>query len=280
MSTSLLRTFTLSLCAISVITTPLYAQTSLQTAPSPTTATSEASPPIVAPPPASTVSEQANTATPIPEVATSTSMAQTTATELVAKPFAYSGRVPFGSLMGTGQGQRYPDEVLRIVDRSHSGLAVGLMILGALAGSFFNTVGKEDNRGRKIDDLKHPADEKFIQILQKKIDAWLDENKSTEKFKNPLSLRQDTFSLIYNDMNSDKATYDLNIGVSYVRKADSAGWFTAPNAVGCFKKFSGNGFGIEEWQANDYSEVKKQMLNFIQECAGQFTNEIPKLLKN
>jgi hypothetical protein len=191
-------------------------------------------------------------------------------------PVATALRVLVEKTTATGDGQRYPDEVLRVVERSHTGAAVGLMVVGLFLGAGFLPPTKENNRGSKITAYPHPL---FPELAQS-VSQWAAVNKPDKKFKNPLLIRPDVFLLVYSDLSDEKTSFELQASASISRKPDSGGWFTSHEKVYCGSTFNKEKMTLEQWQANDYAEVKKRMAVYSQECITTVVAALPKLLKD
>lgn len=185
-------------------------------------------------------------------------------------------RVSVEKTTATGDGQRYPDEVLRVVERSHTGAAVGLLVVSLFLGAGFLPPTKENNRGSKITAYPHP----LFPGLARSVSQWAAENKPDKKFKNPLLIRPDVFLLVYSDLTDEKTSFELQASASISRKPDSGGWFTSHEKVFCGSTFNKEKMSLEQWQANDYAEVKKRMAVYNQECIATVVAALPKLLKD
>jgi hypothetical protein len=148
--------------------------------------------------------------------------------------------------------------------------------VGLFLGAGFLPPGKENNRGTKIDTFSHP----LFPGMAQSVNQWVAVNKPTHNFKNPIVIRPDTFLLVYFDLSSDKATFELQAYTSITRKPDSGGWFTAPESVSCSNVSSEEKMTLEQWQVDDDSEVKKRMAQHRQECIGTVVAALPKLLKD
>lgn len=268
---------------------PAFAQTaSTGTAASTTSASTTATVAEVEKAPVSTVPQTAPpsvSALPAPQVVSPdtapTNQTSTTAPiEPAAAPvISASGdnvRLRIESTKVSGSGQRYPDAVLRVVERVHTGAVVAMVVVGLFLGAGILPPGKEDNRGSKIDTYPHP----LLPELEKNIGSWLAANKPDAKFKNPLLIRPDTFLLVYSDLVGANTSFGLQTSATISRKPDSAGWLTSPESVNCSSNFKDEKMELAQWQADDYAEVKKRMAIFNQECIATVTAALPKLLKN
>jgi hypothetical protein len=212
---------------------------------------------------------------PISGSASTTTTVTTTSTTTTAT----KNIITIQSLTATAQGQRYPDSDLRIVERSHTGLATGLLVMAALLGSFSLPPAKENNRGRKIEAIKHPVYTGLLGELDEDIHQWLAVNdKSSEKMKSPLFVRPDTFLLVYSDLSSQTPTFDLTISASATRKSDSAGWLTQPETAWC-SETSANNWPLERWEKDDFAEVKAFSIKFKKSCLEQLRKHYLKLTK-
>lgn len=192
----------------------------------------------------------------------------------------YSGRVVIDTTIATGDGQRYPDTTLRVVNKAHKGVDVGLLVVGALLGSFRLPVSKEENRGSKIDSMIHPAASgEIISGLTKEVNRWHAERGTDTKYKNPLLVRADTFSLIYGDFNEERPYYELNFQTTVSRKADSAGWFTAPVSVTCANQYAEPKLTQAQWEADDYAQVKARRVEHTEACIKKVQASFDKLFQ-
>lgn len=191
----------------------------------------------------------------------------------------YSGRVSIEITTVTGQGQRYPDTTLRVVNKADKETDVALLVVGALLGSFRLPTAKEDYRGTNVDSVRHPVNGEFMGGLTKAVDSWHTERGSDTKYKNPLLMRADNFSLIYGDFDDETPRYDLYLETAVWRKADSAGWFSAPVYIKCADQFAESKLTLEQWAANDYAQVKARCTEHTNACIKKVQASFDKLFQ-
>ncbi|KYC29113.1 hypothetical protein ACY05_00590 [Sterolibacterium denitrificans] len=187
-------------------------------------------------------------------------------------------RIPMEISLHTPNGQRYPDSVLRVVDKSDRALDVGLLVVGALLGSFRLPVAKEDYRGTKVETMRHPAMQHLFGGITATM-AGQQEGKSGRQYKNPLYARPDTFALVYADSEDEKPPYELFIQTTVWRKPDSGGWLTSPVMVVCRDTFSASAFTLSQWEMEDYAAVKAKGEEHIRNCVGKVELALNELFK-
>ncbi len=192
-----------------------------------------------------------------------------------SKPAGIALRVPVEKSTATPNGQRYPDEVLR-VERWHTGPPVGFMKVGFSSGAGLLTPGEENNRGTNMHSYPHP----MFPGLAQGVSQWAEAHKPDTIFKNPLTVRPDGFFLVSSDLSDDKTPFQLHAYATISRKPDSGGWLTPPETVSCASNFNNEKMTLEAWQANDYAEVKKRMAVYSQECLATVVAALPELLRD
>lgn len=175
-------------------------------------------------------------------------------------------------------GQRYPDTVLRVVEKSQRAGDVALLVVGALLGSFRTPVAKEDYKGTKIDSVTHPYKTALAPALERVVDAWLTEKQDTRPLKNPFWIRPNTFSLVFENFSDEEPMFEFWLNTSVSRKPDSAGWLSAPVAVNC--NTTGLKRKLVEWQADDFAAVKKLADEHVKDCAKKTADQLTALLKD
>lgn len=191
----------------------------------------------------------------------------------------YSGRVAIEITTVTGQGQRYPDTTLRVVNKSDKGADVALLLVGALLGSFRLPMAKEDYRGTNVESLRHPVSGEFMGGLAKAVDSWHAERGRDTKYKNPLLMRADNFSLIYGDFDDETPRYDLYLETAVWRKADSAGWFSTPVYLKCANQYAESKLTLEQWAADDYALVKARCAEHTSSCIKKLQTSFDELFQ-
>lgn len=129
----------------------------------------------------------------------------------VAAPYKYSGVVPISGSTLTADGQKLPDEVLRIVNIVDRQKDVALLVVGALMGSFRFAVAKEDYKGENIENMLHPQHPALFNGLGPVVDNWVKNNAEGQKFKNSLLLRPERYQLVYRGTDEKPDYYDLKI---------------------------------------------------------------------
>ena len=185
--------------------------------------------------------------------------------------------VPFKILTGAANGQRYPDTVLRVVEPSRKTLDVGLVLVGALLGSFRMPLDKEDYRGDKVENVKHPAVSSLFKNLQQAVDGWRKESAVERIYENPVVVRPDTFALVYSEYDAEQPTYDLYLQTTVSRKPDSAGWFTAPTTIVCRNQYNNPALSLEQWAVDDYLAVKEKSQEHVANCIAKMQPEFGQL---
>jgi len=185
--------------------------------------------------------------------------------------------IPLKIVTGAANGQRYPDTTLRVVEPSHKTLDVGLVLVGALLGSFRMPLDKEDYRGNKVENVKHPAISSLLKDIQQAVDGWRRESADGRIYENPIVVRPDTFALVYSDYDAEQPTYDLYLQTTVSRKPDSAGWFTAPTTVVCRDQYSNLALSLEQWAVDDYAAVKAKSQEHVANCIVKMRPEFGQL---
>lgn len=192
---------------------------------------------------------------------------------------ASEARIPMAMDFHTSNGQRYPDSVLRIVDRSDRALDIGLLVVGALLGSFRLPTAKEDYRGTKVETMRHPATQRLFSEIAATM-AGQQDGEPGRQYKNPLYARPDTFALVYADSEDEKPPYELFIQTTVWRTPDSGGWFTRPAVVVCRDTFSVPAFTLPQWETEEYAAVKAKGEEHTRNCARKVELAFNELFKD
>ncbi|MFE8645076.1 hypothetical protein ACFX58_08325 [Sphingomonas sp. NCPPB 2930] len=168
----------------------------------------------------------------------------------------------------TPSGQRYPDNVLRVVDKSDRMGDVGLMVIGALAGSFRTPVSKEDYRGTKVQTVAHPASINKMSEMVPALTAWREAHgKQSVVYKHPVYVRLNRFALVFRDFSQDKPAYDLYIQTAVFHKSNSDGYFIwDAKPVLCSTEITTGDLTLDQWAADDYALVRARGQEHIQSC--------------
>lgn len=176
--------------------------------------------------------------------------------------------VSFKLDIGPASGNRYPDNVLRVVDKSDRMGDVGLMVLGALAGSFRTPVSKEDYSGTKVPTVEHPALVNKMSEMVPALTAWREaKGKQGVVYKYPVFIRLDRFALVYRDFSQDKPAYDLYIQTSVSHKLNSDGYVTwGEKPVICSTVVTAGDLTLDQWAADDYALVRARGQDHIKSC--------------
>lgn len=189
---------------------------------------------------------------------------------------AKTAPVRFQLALGSAEGQRFPDSALRVVSPAYKSLDIGLLIVGALVGSFRLPTAKEDYKGSSVDTVKHPVYADLMKGLHDSIEEWRIAQ-GAKAYENPVSVRPDTFALVYTEYGAEKPTYDLVIETTVFRKADSAGWLAAPAVVHCQDAYSDPALTLEQWEADDYAAVKAKGREHTRTCIDRVKAEFARL---
>lgn len=201
----------------------------------------------------------------------------TTASSLTVGEKTALPKIDYVTTYVTTSEGRNPDKTLRIVNPSARTTDVALMVVGALLGSFRTPVDKDHYKGDHIETVPHPADNVMRDALAPVVGQWLVEHPQRTAFKNPIQLRPDTFALVY-DKYDELPEYRLKLQTTVARKADSAGWLTAPVTVTCTSDFAESLHKMDEWAADDYAMVKAKEAEHAQACAKQVQASLDKML--
>ncbi|MCS4509527.1 hypothetical protein [Xylophilus ampelinus] len=187
--------------------------------------------------------------------------------------------VTFEIDIGAANGQRYPDSVLRVVDKSDRMGDVGLMVIGALAGSFRSPVSKEDYRGTKVQTVAHPASINKMSEMIPALTAWREAHgKQSVVYKHPVYVRLNRFGLVYRDFSQDKPAYDLYIQTAITHKLNSDGYITwAEKPVLCSTEITTGDLTLDQWAADDYALVRARGQEHIQSCVQTVRSSFDKL---
>jgi hypothetical protein len=198
-----------------------------------------------------------------------------------ASPIAISGKVPVALTFFTPRGLRPADENLRIVKKIHKQQDIGLFLLGAVLGSFRLPNSKENYSGTSIKNIEHPAKDIFIPAVSKLTDAWVLENApAAEPYKNAMLIRPDRMLLVYVDFEEENPKYDFYLQTTLSRAPDSRSFlsFTAPPEITCADKYSEPALDLDQWQANDYAELRERIKRHIDTCLPQIKTGLPLML--
>lgn len=200
-------------------------------------------------------------------------------TALAPAPVAvYSGIVPIQIDRSTEPGTKYPDDVLRLVNKSDRSKDAALLVVGALLGSFRTPVGKDDYKGEKIDAMPHPAGRDLPTRLGVSIDTWTRDNASGRQFKKAMFIRNDVYALVFRDYKDETPFYDLKIVTTISRKPDGAGWLSAGEQVQCSFSDDKSSNTLADWQADGYARLKAAERQFLDDCLKTAQAALPKLL--
>ena len=191
---------------------------------------------------------------------------------------AYSGIVPIQLDRSTEPGTKYPDDVLRLVNKSDRSKDAALLVVGALLGSFRTPVGKDDYKGEKIDAMPHPAGRDLPTALGASIDTWTRDNVSGRQFKKAMFIRNDVYALVFRDYKDETPFYDLKIVTTISRKPDGAGWLSAGEQVQCSFSDDKSSNTLADWQADGYARLKAAERQFLDDCVKTAQAALPKLL--
>jgi hypothetical protein len=197
----------------------------------------------------------------------------------VAAPYKYSGVVPISGNSLTVDGQKLPDEALRIVNIVDRQKDVALLVVGALMGSFRFSVTKEDYKGEKIENMLHPQYPALFNGLGPVVDNWVKNNAKGQNFKNSLLLRPERYQLVYRGSDEKPDHYDLKIQTIVSRLPDSSNrFFGKHKAFTCTYVDDKSQTTLEAWQANDYAKLRQANTAFIADCIKTAEVELPSLL--
>lgn len=174
--------------------------------------------------------------------------------------------VPLQIISMPAQGERYPDTLLRIVEPSNKALDIGLMVVGALMGSFRLPVDKDHYKGTKVEGMWHPGISELPEYIRQAVAGWQEESGTAGPYQNPINLRPDTFALVYSEYQAEQPTYNLLIQTTASRKPDSAGWFSAGVSVVCSDRFDTAPLTQEQWAADGYAAVKEKGREHVALC--------------
>jgi len=178
-----------------------------------------------------------------------------------------SSGVRFEVTTQTQDGQRYPDNVLRIVNKEDRNVDVALLVVGAMLGGFRLPVSKDDYRGTKVETLPHPAMDGLAKGIEKALLEWREKNgvRGTV-YKHPVLIRKDRFALVFGEYMADKPYYDLQIQTTVLHKPDNAIWFLNPEYVTCVSNFQGMNLQLDQWTADDYALVRARGREHVRDC--------------
>lgn len=198
-----------------------------------------------------------------------------------AAPFIYSGTVPIQMSFAAPNGISPTDQKLRIVQKIHRQMDAGLLVVGALMGSFRLPVSKEHYKGTTVDGILHPANEFFVPAVSKLVDEWIQENAAAAApYKNAILIRPDTMVLVYANFDEENPKYDFYLQTTVSRSPDSRSFFAldAPPQVTCSNKYSEPALDLMHWQADDYAELRKRIQNHVDDCLPKLKVGLAQLL--
>lgn len=178
----------------------------------------------------------------------------------------------------SGDGQKLPDQVLRVVALTERQKDVALLMVGAMLGSFRLPVSKEDYRGDKIEALPHPAYNVLTEGIQRAVDGWIGRNGAGRSFKNALLIRPDRFQLVYRGADKEPDRYDLTIQATISRKPDSAGFLSWGHSLVCTSSDHQSDWTLADWRANDNEKISAFIHRFKEECVATVEAQLDKLL--
>lgn len=217
-----------------------------------------------------------------PGKSTSDSYGEKKETEKLLEPaVASSGRVKVLLNTTTRQGQRYPQENLHVVQKIHTQMNVGMVLLGLLAQTVIIPGSKASNSGTSFPEVSHPAQNIFMPALKSALQDWFQKpDVYPGPFENALYVRPDLMSLVYVDFSDEEPTYDFHLQTTVSRRPDSRGFFTmsAIPEVTCFDTYSKTGLTLEQWKADQYAEIDKRVQLHVQSCLQKVTAEFAHLL--
>lgn len=198
---------------------------------------------------------------------------------LTPLPYKYSGVVPIEGSALSHDGQKLPDQVLRIVHATDRQKDVALLVVGALLGSFRTPISKENYKGEKVSTLQHPQYPDLFSGMGPLIDDWVKKNAEGRNFKNPLLIRPDRYQLIYRGTDEKPDYYDLKIESSISRLLDSGNrFFSLHKTFTCTYIDDQSKTTLEDWQRNDYEKVRQVHAKFVADCLKLAEKELPALL--
>lgn len=181
----------------------------------------------------------------------------------------------------TAAEQRYPNEQLNIVEKIHTQMNVGMVLLGLLAQTVIIPHSKENIGGTKIPDVPHPAGNMVIPGLRLALNEWfLKPDVYSGPFDNALYVRPDRMALVYVDFADDNPTFDFYLQTTVSRKPDSTGFisFSPIPQVTCYDKYSDTGLSLDQWKADHYAQVDKRVRQHVESCLKKVSAEFSRLL--
>ncbi len=197
----------------------------------------------------------------------------------VTLPYKYSGVVPMQGSVLSSDGQKLPDEVLRIVEVTERQKDVALLLVGALLGGFRLAVPKEDYKGETVSTLQHPQYPGLFTGMWPLIDDWVKKNAEGRTFKNALSIRPDRYQLVYRGTDEKPDYYDLKIESSISRLLDSGNrFFSQHKTFTCTYVDDQSKATLEDWKRNDYEKIRQAHVKFVADCLKVAEKEMPALL--
>ena len=155
------------------------------------------------------------------------------------------------------------------------------MLLGAVLGSFRLPNSKEYYSGASVDDMNHPAEKLFIPAVSALVDAWILENTPALKpYENPMRVRPDVIALVYENFDDENPKYDFHLQTSISRAPDSRSFFSwaPPPQVTCTDQFSDPPLDLNQWQANDYAELRQRIRQHVENCLPKIKAGLPLML--
>lgn len=176
-------------------------------------------------------------------------------------------------------GNRYADVKLREVTPAHSGVGMGLAVIGVVLGGGVstNSFDKEGYKGNSIDAMPEPTSSYLAPKAETKISQWLDKQGSNVTYKHPLYIAASRWSLVYTDISASNSNYDLSYRVLFYKRPEGGNIFSAYIVSECAPTVKTA--PLSEWQANNYQKVTEETQKMMDACLLELDNQLPRLLK-
>ncbi|WP_050468718.1 hypothetical protein [Herbaspirillum chlorophenolicum] len=166
--------------------------------------------------------------------------------------------------------------------------ALGILTFALAGGIGFSGFGKEDLKGRKIDDVKdrnnvrNPVATDFVEQLRKDVNLAVDAKPDLypSGFKNPINVAGGNTRLIYESLTGEEAQqYKMNTELEIYKRKEDAGLFTiSPLVRVSCNRVSEKALPLEEWMKDDYAMAHQWMNETLRQCSEKVIGALPEML--
>lgn len=173
----------------------------------------------------------------------------------------------------------YSDVKLREVDPAHSGVGMGLAVLGAVLGGGVssNSFDKNGYKGSTVDSMPEPTSTYLAPKAETAIRGWLGKQGEGYAYTQPLYIAAAQWALVYTDISASNSNYDLTYRVLFYKRPEGGSILSAYVVSECAP--TAKTASLSDWQANGYQKVSQETQKMMDECLLELENQFPRLLK-